>query len=111
MRCKSRSADPPCGHNPPCLKLTNNCKSGKAVFLYQGNSKPQGSTTVNGQVLGGIAWVDGYTGANCKSSGVNCGTVEFSLTNPNNPKNTQNAADYSLLDGPGLGNHKLCVPL
>ncbi|KAK7060720.1 hypothetical protein VNI00_000451 [Paramarasmius palmivorus] len=88
------------------VKLVNNCGSGKPVFLYQGNPTPRGSGTINGQVLGGIAWVDGFSGANCQSSGVNCGIVEFSLTNPSNSGNTQNAADYSLLTGDGLGNHQ-----
>ncbi|TFY73899.1 hypothetical protein EWM64_g10112, partial [Hericium alpestre] len=41
--------------------------------------------------------------ADCQSSGVNCGIVEFTLRDdaPN-----QNAADFSLLTGPGLGNHQ-----
>ncbi|KAK7060700.1 hypothetical protein VNI00_000430 [Paramarasmius palmivorus] len=89
------------------VNLVNRCGSGNAVFLYQGHPTPRGSGTIQGQVLGGVAWVDGFSGANCLSSGVNCGIVEFSLTNPSNPANTQNAADYSLLTGPGLGNHQL----
>ncbi|WWC60669.1 uncharacterized protein I303_103244 [Kwoniella dejecticola CBS 10117] len=87
------------------VNLVNNCGSGNAVFLYQGDSTPQGSGTFNGPVNGGIAWVDGFSGANCQSSGVNCGVVEFTLTNDQGG-GQQNAADYSLLDGPGLGNHK-----
>ncbi|WVQ70269.1 uncharacterized protein L199_008495 [Kwoniella botswanensis] len=54
---------------------------------------------------GGVAWMEGYDGAHCQSSGVNCGIVEFTLTNSEG-KGMQNSADYSLLDGPGLGNHK-----
>ncbi|KAK7060704.1 hypothetical protein VNI00_000434 [Paramarasmius palmivorus] len=88
------------------VKLVNNCPSGKPVFLYQGHPTPRGSGTIQGQLLGGVAWVDGFAGANCLSSGVNCGIVEFSLTNPSNTANSQNAADYSLLTGPGLGNHQ-----
>ncbi|KAK7060703.1 hypothetical protein VNI00_000433 [Paramarasmius palmivorus] len=89
------------------VKLVNKCGSGKPVFLYQGHSNPRGSGTIDGRVLGGVAWVDGFAGADCKSSGVNCGIVEFTLTNPGNSDgNTQNAADYSLLTGNGLGNHK-----
>ncbi|KAK7060740.1 hypothetical protein VNI00_000472 [Paramarasmius palmivorus] len=88
------------------VNLVNKCGSGKAVFLYQGHPTPRGSGTIQGQVLGGVAWVDGLSGHNCLSSGVNCGIVEFSLTNPSNAGNTQNAADYSLLNGPGLGNHQ-----
>ncbi|WVW83302.1 hypothetical protein I302_105321 [Kwoniella bestiolae CBS 10118] len=49
--------------------------------------------------------MEGYDGAHCQSSGVNCGIVEFTLTNGHG-KGMQNSADYSLLDGPGLGNHK-----
>ncbi|KAK7018082.1 hypothetical protein VNI00_018401 [Paramarasmius palmivorus] len=88
------------------VTLVNNCPSGNPVFLYQGNG-PRGSGTIDGQVLGGVAWVDGFAGADCQSSGVNCGIVEFTLTNPDDPDNTQNAADYSLLTGDGLGNHQL----
>ncbi|KAK7060719.1 hypothetical protein VNI00_000450 [Paramarasmius palmivorus] len=87
------------------VTLVNNCPSGNPVFLYQGNG-PRGSGTIDGQVLGGVAWVDGFAGADCQSSGVNCGIVEFTLTNPDDPDNTQNAADYSLLTGDGLGNHQ-----
>jgi len=88
------------------VQLINNCGSGNAVFLYQGNGNPRGSGTINGPLLGGVAWVNGLAGHNCLSSGVNCGIVEFSLINPNSGGNTQNAADYSLLNGPGLGNHQ-----
>lgn len=62
----------------------------------------------NGPLLGGIAWVEGYQGpgGTCGSSGVNCGAVEFSLTNigyPNdNSGDTQNAIDYTLQT---QGNH------
>ncbi|PWN90404.1 hypothetical protein FA10DRAFT_266889 [Acaromyces ingoldii] len=99
------------------VQLVNNCGSGNPVFLYQGDSTPAGSRTINGQLLGGIAWIDGFAGADCQSSGVNCGIVEFTLTNPSNPDNTQNSADYSLLDGndpqtgAGLGNHKYTYPM
>jgi len=88
------------------VQFTNNCKSGKPVFLYQNHANPRGSGTIQGQLPGGVAWVDGFDKANCQSSGVNCGIVEFTLTNPNDGGNTQNSADYSLLTGPGLGNHK-----
>lgn len=87
--------------------MINNCGSGNAVFLFQENGNPQGGGTFQGQVLGGVAWVNDFAGADCLSSGVNCGIVEFSLTNPNDGADTQNAADYSLLNGPGLGNHQL----
>ena len=49
----------------------------------------------------------------CGFAGLNCGTVEFTLTDPGNPDNNdQSAANYSLLDGKDkntggdLGNHK-----
>ncbi|OCF75461.1 hypothetical protein I204_04316 [Kwoniella mangroviensis CBS 8886] len=86
------------------VNLVNNCGSGNAVFLYADHGV-QGSGVISGPVNGGVAWVDGFAGADCQSSGVNCGIVEFTLTNDEG-SGQQNAADYSLLDGPGLGNHK-----
>ncbi|WVQ82096.1 hypothetical protein IAT38_004224 [Cryptococcus sp. DSM 104549] len=85
------------------VNLINNCGSGNAVFLYE-NGGEQGSTTVNGQLNGGVAYVTG-TDANCQSSGVNCGIVEFTLKNDAGG-GEQNSADYSLETGPGLGNHQ-----
>ncbi|WWC85320.1 uncharacterized protein L201_000182 [Kwoniella dendrophila CBS 6074] len=87
------------------VKLVNKCRTGKPVFLYQGHAQPRGSGTIQGPLLGGIAWMDNYDGVHCQSSGVNCGVVEFTLTNSQG-KGMQNSADYSLLDGPGLGHHK-----
>ena len=86
--------------------MTNNCGSGNPVFLYEADATPQGPTTINGQLLGGIAWINGFAGANCESSGVNCGAVEFTLRNdaPN-----QNAADFTLEAQPENGNHQLSV--
>jgi hypothetical protein len=86
--------------------MTNNCGSGKPVFLYQANATPQGPTTIQGQLLGGIAWLDGFKGADCLSSGVNCGAVEFTLTNSNDSPN-QNAADFTLEAQPKNGHHVL----
>ena len=75
------------------------------MFLYQGNSNYEGATTINGPLLGGVAWLDGYDKADCESSGVNCAIVEFTLVNPGSSNgNTQNAADYSLQS---QGNHQL----
>ncbi|EIN06827.1 hypothetical protein PUNSTDRAFT_136659 [Punctularia strigosozonata HHB-11173 SS5] len=90
------------------ISLTNNCGSGNAVFLYEANGTPQGSTTIQGQVLGGIAWIDGFAGANCLSSGVNCGAVEFTLRNdsPN-----QNAVDFTLEPQPENGSHQFTYPM
>lgn len=99
------------------VQITNNCGSGNGVFLYQGDGTPGGSRTINGQVLGGVAWIDGFAGADCQSSGVNCGIVEFTLSNPSNSADPQNAADYSLLDGNDpqtgapLGNHQYTYPM
>ncbi|ORY31384.1 hypothetical protein BCR39DRAFT_587484 [Naematelia encephala] len=85
------------------VTLINNCGSGQARFLYQGNSNPQGSATIIGPLDGGVAWVDGFAGANCLSSGVNCGVVEFTLVNPSGANPPQNAVDYSLQT---QGNHQ-----
>jgi hypothetical protein len=68
------------------------------VFLYQGNGNPQGATTIQGPLAGGIAWME--TG-NCLSSGVNCGAVEFTLEN-----NGFSQADFTLEPDPSLGNHQ-----
>ncbi|TFY75778.1 hypothetical protein EWM64_g8236 [Hericium alpestre] len=90
------------------VTMTNNCRSGRPVFLYQANSTPQGPTTIHGQLLGGVAWIDGFAGADCLSSGVNCGIVEFTLRDD---APFQNAADFSLLTGSGLGNHQFTYPM
>ncbi|CAD6579720.1 MAG: hypothetical protein TREMPRED_002555 [Tremellales sp. Tagirdzhanova-0007] len=86
------------------VQFTNKCSSGNPVFLYQNNATPQGSTTIDGPLLGGVAWLDGYDKADCELSGVNCGIVEFTLVNPGSSNgNTQNAADFSLQSE---GNHQ-----
>jgi hypothetical protein len=84
--------------------MTNNCGSGKPVFQSLGADAPQGPTTVQGQLLGGIAWLDGFKGADCQNGGVNCSTVEFTLRNdaPN-----QNQADFDLLAQRKNGHHVL----
>ncbi|KAI5478826.1 hypothetical protein MNV49_004558 [Pseudohyphozyma bogoriensis] len=92
------------------VTLNNNCGSGNAVFLYAGDATAQGSTTITGPLDGGVAWVDGYAGADCLASGVNCGIVEFTLTNSEGAGD-QNSADYSLLTGDGLGNHQYTYPM
>lgn len=79
--------------------MTNKCASGSPVFLYEADGTPQGPATIEGQLLGGIAWLDGFAGADCQSSGVNCGVVEFTLRN-DDP--FQNAADFSFQT---QGNH------
>lgn len=81
------------------LQMTNKCTSGSPVFLYEADGTPQGPATIEGQLLGGIAWLDGFAGADCQSSGVNCGVVEFTLRN-DDP--FQNAADFSFQT---QGNH------
>ncbi|KAI0083977.1 hypothetical protein BDY19DRAFT_899253 [Irpex rosettiformis] len=90
------------------VRMTNRCGSGRPVFLYENHPNPQGSGTIQGQLLGGIAWLDGFSGANCLSSGVNCGAVEFTLRNdaPN-----QNAADFTLEAQPENGHHVFTYPM
>jgi hypothetical protein len=84
--------------------MINNCGSGNPVFLYEANGNPQGPTTIQGQLLGGIAWINGFAGADCLSSGVNCGAIEFTLRND---APFQNAADFTLEADPSLGHHVL----
>ncbi|WVQ93185.1 hypothetical protein IAU59_000249 [Kwoniella sp. CBS 9459] len=81
------------------VQLINNCGSGEAVFFYEGDRTIAGSRTVSGQLASGAAWLRGF--GDCQDSGVNCGLVEFTLLNGG-----ISSADYSLLDGPGLGNHQ-----
>ncbi|EMD35955.1 hypothetical protein CERSUDRAFT_115902 [Gelatoporia subvermispora B] len=90
------------------VSMINNCGSGTPVFLDEANANFQGSGTVQGQLLGGIAWIDGFAGADCLSSGVNCGAVEFTLRNdaPN-----QNAADFTLEAQSANGNHQFTYPM
>lgn len=80
------------------MQFTNNCGSGSPLFLYQGDGTPQGATTINGELNGGIAWLG--TG-DCESSGVNCGAVEFTLVNTG-----YSQADFTLEAGSGEGNHQ-----
>lgn len=85
---------------PVTSQMTSKCSSGSPVLLYEANSTPQGPATIEGQLLGGIAWLDGFAGANCQSSGVNCGVVEFTLRND---APYQNSADLSFQP---QGNHQ-----
>jgi len=78
-------------------QFINKCGSGSPVFLYQEDLTAQGSTTVDGPLKGGVAWVEGFAGANCAYSGAGCGTVEFTLINPgDDPANPDNSVNYSL---------------
>ncbi|KAK6906148.1 hypothetical protein I203_100132 [Kwoniella mangroviensis CBS 8507] len=92
------------------VTLVNNCGSGEAVFVHEGNPTASGSQTVSGELKGGLAWMSGMTGTDCADNGLNCGMVEFTLVNSQG--GMQNSADYSLLDGTddelgtSLGNHK-----
>lgn len=88
--------------------MTNRCGSGNPVFLYQGHPNPRGPGTIQGQLNGGIAWLNGFSGADCLSSGVNCGAVEFTLRND---APMQNAADFTLEAQPENGHHVLYVYL
>ncbi|KIM83674.1 hypothetical protein PILCRDRAFT_819322 [Piloderma croceum F 1598] len=81
------------------VTFTNNCGRGTPLFLYQGNGNPQGATTIQGELNGGIAWLGNQ--GNCESSGVNCGAVEFTLQNTG-----YSQADFTLETGSGLGNHQ-----
>jgi len=97
------------------VTLVNNCPAGSsAVFLYQDNATPQGSTTITGPLKGGVAWVSNFPGVDCQSSGVNCDTVEFTLINPGDDAgNSQNAVNYSLQgNGNTLpANHNFVYPM
>lgn len=87
------------------FQLVNRCGSGSPVFIYRDSSQMMGSTTISGPLYGGVAWLDGY--ADCGMSGVNCGTVEFSLINPGTDNaNSFNSINYSLQ---AQGNHLLYV--
>ncbi|WVQ82097.1 hypothetical protein IAT38_004225 [Cryptococcus sp. DSM 104549] len=86
------------------VQLVNRCGSGEAVFLYA-NGGVQGSGTVMGPLEGGVAWIKDGQKTHCQTSGVDCGIVEFTLVNDSGG-GQQNSADYSLLTGPGLGNHQ-----
>ncbi|EIW85938.1 hypothetical protein CONPUDRAFT_148071 [Coniophora puteana RWD-64-598 SS2] len=61
------------------VTFTNNCGNGTPLFLYQGDSTPQGATTIQGPLNGGIAWLD--NGGSCTNNGLGCGAVEFTLAN------------------------------
>ncbi|OCF35601.1 hypothetical protein I316_02656 [Kwoniella heveanensis BCC8398] len=81
------------------IQLINNCGSGEAVFFYDADRNIAGPRTITGPLASGAAWLRGF--GDCQDSGVNCGLVEFTLLNGG-----ISSADYSLLDGPNLGNHK-----
>jgi hypothetical protein len=89
-------------------QIINKCGAGRPVFLFSGSGE-RAPGTISGPVAGGVAYLAGYE--DCEASGVNCGTVEFSLINPNGGT-MQNSINYSLLDGidriakTSLGNHK-----
>lgn len=74
------------------------------MFLYRDDPTPQGGLTLPGPLYGGVAWVENHPTAVCGSSGVGCGTVEFSLINPGTDGvNTDSSVNYSLQD---QGDHK-----
>ncbi|WWC63908.1 uncharacterized protein I303_106513 [Kwoniella dejecticola CBS 10117] len=92
------------------VTMVNNCGSGEAVFVHEGNHSPSGSSAISGPLKGGLAWMSGIDGVACGDNGLNCGLVEFTLINSQD--GMQNSADYSLLDGvddelgTSLGNHQ-----
>ncbi|EPQ58689.1 hypothetical protein GLOTRDRAFT_104526 [Gloeophyllum trabeum ATCC 11539] len=63
------------------VSLTNNCGTGTPVFRYEGDTTPQGSTTVDGPVIEGVAWLNGLAGDSCLDPGGDCSAVEFTLQN------------------------------
>jgi len=82
------------------VTFTNNCGYGTPLFLYQGNSNPQGATTIQGELNGGIAWLEN---GSCTTNGVNCGAVEFTLQDTG-----YSQADITLEPE---GNHNYVTPL
>ena len=73
------------------LQLVNNCGSGQPVYITSSTFTEQSGGTADEAVMGGVAWLTGYNGAECGMSGLGCGIVEFTLVN-----GAQNSADYSL---------------
>ncbi|EIW85937.1 hypothetical protein CONPUDRAFT_148070 [Coniophora puteana RWD-64-598 SS2] len=82
------------------VTFTNNCGYGTPLFLYQGDSTPQGGTTIQGELNGGIAWLEN---GSCTTDGVNCGAVEFTLQNTG-----YSQADITLEPE---GNHNYLYPI
>ncbi|EIW85936.1 hypothetical protein CONPUDRAFT_148069 [Coniophora puteana RWD-64-598 SS2] len=60
------------------VTFTNNCGYGTPLFLYSSDGTPQGATTIQAPLSGGIAWLEN---GSCTTDGVNCGAVEFTLVN------------------------------
>ena len=73
------------------FQLVNNCGSGYPVYISSTNPVEQGGGTVQGALLGGVAWLSGFSGAECGPNGQGCGIIEFTLINGG-----QSSADYSL---------------
>ncbi|KAI0772579.1 hypothetical protein BC629DRAFT_729810 [Irpex lacteus] len=89
------------------VSFVNNCGFGNGVFTFFEHDVPQGSATVQGMILGGIAWLNG-TGNDCQADGVNCGVVEFALRSdiPN-----MNEAFFDISGDPADGSHQFTGPM
>lgn len=88
------------------LQFVNRCGSGTPVFQYAGNRVAAGARKIKDPITSGAAYLDGYK--ECTTDATNCVKVEFTLINPGtDPKNSMSSVNYSLLTGPGLGNHQL----
>ncbi|ORX38654.1 hypothetical protein BD324DRAFT_650003 [Kockovaella imperatae] len=83
------------------VTLINNCGVGTAAFEVAGGKMYYGTTTLDGPVEGGLAWITGAYGCG-DANGLNCGDVEFTLVNPTSSNGyAQTAADYSLQQNSG----------
>lgn len=75
--------------------MINKCGTGTPKFLSQ-TAKSQGSGTITGPLLGGVAWLDGF-GGTCMENGLHCGSVEFTLINGGtDSRNAMCSINYSL---------------
>lgn len=78
-------------------QLINKCGTGTPVFRHS-TGGPFGSKTMDQEIAGGVAWLSDSS-YGCQDNGKGCATVEFALNN------RENSINYSLLNGPGLGEH------
>ncbi|WWC61318.1 uncharacterized protein I303_103899 [Kwoniella dejecticola CBS 10117] len=86
------------------VTLINNCGSGVAVYTDYDHPEPRGNGTYQG-LVSGIAYLEDFDGAHCRYGGVNCGAVQFTLSDGSG-HGMMNSANYDLMDAPGFGNHK-----
>ncbi|WWC69632.1 uncharacterized protein I206_103575 [Kwoniella pini CBS 10737] len=86
------------------VTLISNCNSGKAVYTDNDHPQPRGNGTYPG-LVSGIAYLQEFEHAHCQYGGVNCGAVQFTLSDGSG-HGMMNSASYDLMDAPGFGNHK-----